>query len=520
MALSMSEASRLHGRSGEDRKEQFFETEHLRKDLHGKSFRGGIVTLSGQGAKFLLGMLSTAALARLLRPQDFGLVAMVTSITAFVGLFKDLGLSNATVQRAEVTHAQISFLFWVNVALSLAVALVVVALAPLIAWFYHEPRLVWVTLVLSLNFIFGGLMVQHQALLRRQMQFKALAVRDVVSLAVGVAVGITFALLGFGYWSLVAVLLTTSFLNCILVWTICGWRPGRFQRGVGARGMLAFGGNLTAFNVLNYFSRNFDNVLIGRVLGAAPLGIYSKAYGLLMLPITQINFPMAAVLLPGLSRLQNDPPEYSRLFVNAVRAIALMTIPVVVFSFFFSRDIVLVLLGRKWLPVAPVFQLLAPAALFEAISFAPGWLCQSLGRTRRQFHYALVSAPIYIAGFVIGIRWGIAGVAISYSITFSLLFWAYVGYATKDSPVRFSEIERGFISPFLSALLAGVVMWTVRWSLISSIWPMFALIIVGLGFVSIYIAAAMLSGKNRALILLGLDSARTGIRGQARADVG
>ena len=206
------------------------------------------------------------------------------------------------------------------------------------------------------------------------MQFKALAIRDVVAMACGIAVGITLAWLGFGYWSLVAVLFTTSVMNCVLVWTICGWRPGPFRRRVGARGMLAFGGNLTAFNVLNYFSRNFDNILIGRVLGSAPLGIYSKAYGLLMLPISQINMPMASVMLPGLSRLQNDSPEYARLFVSAVRAIALVTIPIVVFSFFFSRDIVLVLLGRKWLPVAPVFQLLAPAALFEAISFAPGWL--------------------------------------------------------------------------------------------------------------------------------------------------
>ena len=360
---------------------------------------------------------------------------MVTSITAFVGLFKDLGLSNATVQRSEVTHAQISFLFWVNVVLSLAVALIVVALAPLIAWFYHEPRLVWVTLVLSLTFVFGGLTVQHQALLRRQMEFKALAVRDVVSLAGGIAVGIALALLGFGYWSLVAVLFTTSVLNCILVWTICSWRPGRFQRGVGARGMLAFGGNLTAFNLLNYFSRNFDNILIGRVLGSAPLGIYTKAYGLLMLPIAQINFPMAAVLLPGLSRLQNDPVEYGRLFVNAVRAIALLTVPIVVFSFCFSHDVVVVLLGQRWLAVAPVFQLLAPAALFGAISFAPGWLCQSLGRTRRQLYYAMVSAPMCVGGFLIGIKWGIAGVAVSYSITFSVLFCGYVWYSTKDSPV-------------------------------------------------------------------------------------
>ena len=149
-----------------------------------------------------------------------------------------------------------------------------------------------------------------------------------------------------------------------------------------------------------------------------------------MLPITQVNQPLATVLLAGLSRLQSDPKEYAELFMKAVRGIALLTIPIVVFCFFFSTDVVLVLLGRKWLSVVPVFQFLAPAALFGAISFAPGWLCQSLGRTRRQFHYGLVSAPICVTGFLIGIKWGIAGVAVSFSITFSVLFCAYVWYAS------------------------------------------------------------------------------------------
>ena len=508
MSSSTDEATLLQGKRVQDKNEQFFQTDHLRKDLRGRSFRGGAVTLGGQGIKFLLGLISTAVLARLLRPQDFGLVVMVTAVTSFVGLFKDLGLSNATVQRSEITHAQVSFLFWVNVALSVTVALVVLALAPLIAWFYHEPRLVAITSALALNFIFTGLIVQHQALLRRQMQFRALAIRDVVAMACGIATGITLAWLGFGYWALVAVSVTTNIAGCLLIWTICSWRPGPFRRRVGARGMLAFGGNLTAFNVLNYFGRNFDNILIGRVLGSAPLGIYSKAYGLLMLPITQINLPMASVMLPGLSRLQNDPREYARLYVAAVRAIGLVTIPIVVFSFFFSRDIVLVLLGRKWLAVAPVFQLLAPAALFEAISFAPGWLCQSLGRSRRQVHYALVAAPIFIAGFFVGIQWGIAGVAVSYSILFSLLFWSYMWYATQDSPVRFSEIVVGFVSACLPALLAGAGAFALRRSLMNEAGPVVVLVVLGTVFFMVYVATAMLTQKNRALIVSGLVSVR------------
>lgn len=486
----------------------YFQTDHLLKDIQGRSLRGGVVTLSGQAAKFLINLISTAVMARLLRPQDFGLLAMVTSIIAFAHFFKDLGLGGATVQRSQVTHAQVSFLFWVNVALSVVVALIVAASAPLIVWFYHDPRLFWITMVLSANFIFSGLVVQHQALLRRQMQFRTLAMRDVTAMACSIAVGITLAWFGFGYWSLVAVPVAANIVNCILVWSICRWRPGRLQRRVGARAMLAFGGNLTAANVLRYIMGNFDNVLIGRVLGSAPLGIYTKSYGLLMLPIGQISGPMGSALLPGLSRLQHNPGEYGRLFIRAFRTISFVTVPLVVFSFALAGDIVLVLLGRKWLGVGPVFQLLAPAALFGAISFAPGWLCQSLGRARRQLHYALVAAPVCVAGFLIGIKWGIAGVALSYSITVSLLFWFYVWYASKDSPVRFAEIVTCFLSALGPALAAALAAWVFRSYLPGNMVPFLALTVSGLIFCAIYLGAAMLVPKNRDLILSGLVSMR------------
>ena len=491
--------------------DKYFTTDHLRDNLAGRSFQGAVVILAGQAVTFLLGLFSTAVMARLLHPQDFGLVAMVTSITAFAGLFKDLGLSNATVQRSQITDAQVSFLFWVNVALSLMVTLIIIALAPVIAWFYHEPRLLAITCTLSLNFIFSGLTVQHQALLRRQMRFSVLALRNINASVCGIVIGIALAWCGFGYWSIVAALFSTNLINCVLVWTVCEWRPSAFRLRVGARPMLAFGGNFAAFNILNYLTRNFDNILIGRVLGSGPLGIYSKAYGLLMLPIAQVNQPMATVLLAGLSRLQGDAKEYADLFMKAVRGIALLTIPIVIFCFFFSTDVVLVLLGRRWLPVAPVFQFLAPAALFGAISFVPGWLCQSLGRTRRQFHYALVSAPVCVTGFLIGIKWGITGVAISFSIAFSILFCAYVWYASQDSPVRFLDICVVFFSVLFPALAAGSITCSVRYLLATRFGPIPSLLTYGCLFIAIYVTAVLLSQANRVLVLSAMAWLRTAV---------
>jgi len=487
-----------------DRKIGYFDTDHLLDNLQGRAFRGGLVTLVGQAIRMVLQLLSAAILGRLLLPRDFGLLAMVASVTGFIGMFKDLGLSNATIQRGQITHNQVSALFWINCALSVGVTFVVAILSPFIAWFFHEPKLLWITLVLSANFILGGLTVQHQALLRRQMRFKTTAVIGVVSMAAGVATAIVMAVLGLRYWSLVGAEFATSATNCVLAWTNCGWRPGAFKRRIGVRPLVRFGGHLTGFTVINYFTRNFDNILIGRVLGPAPLGLYTRAYSLLMLPISQVNVPLAAVLLPGLSRLQNHPAEYQKLFLRAVGAISFVTVPVVIFSSFFAHDLILVWLGQRWLPVAHIFQLLAPAAAVGAMVFAPNWLSQSLGRPEQQFRYALISAPVCIGGFIIGIKWGLEGVAMSFSITFVGLLWAYVWYATKNSPVRFLDVAVSFLSALLPALFAGVITWTLRWIILPDAGALITLAVCGLVFTALFFVIAMLSRNCRSLIFEGV----------------
>src|SRR5580658_4638140 len=160
----------------EEANERHFKTEHLLTNLKSRTLSSGFVTATSQGIQFILTLASTMALARLLAPRDFGLLAMVSTVTSFLMVFRDAGLSLATVQREGITHAQVSNLFWINVAVSGFVTVLVAAVSPVIAWFYHEPRLVWITLALSINFLLAGLGVQHLALLTRQMRFKAIAV--------------------------------------------------------------------------------------------------------------------------------------------------------------------------------------------------------------------------------------------------------------------------------------------------------------------------------------------------------
>ncbi len=476
-----------------------FATDHLMGDLKGRSVRGGALTLSAQGVKFFLQLGSTAVLARLLTPADFGLIAMVTAIVGFVAMFKDAGLSMATVQRAEVNHAQVSTLFWINVALSVLVMLVVAALAPLIAAFYSEPRLVWITLALATTMVFGGLTVQHQALLKRQMRFKALSVIQIVSMAGGIAIAIVMAWQGFGYWALVGNAAGMAAINAAMVWMLCSWRPGLPKRGAGTMSMLRFGGNLTGFSFLNYITRNIDNIAVGAVLGASTLGLYSKAYNLLMLPIRQINGPVGMVAIPTLSRLQNDPRKFKKYYLAAIAAIASVTFPIVVFLAVDTRNLVMTMLGRQWLDAVPIFQWLAVAAFFGGINVAPGWLCVALGKLRRQMYWAMISAPVIAATILISVQFGIVAVAASFGIAWSVLFVLFVVMACRGSPVSSLDVLRACLPP-AAACAAGAVAVFGMHALTTGLLAPVALLFNAVGFFAAYAIVWFLFADWRTLL--------------------
>lgn len=429
--------------------EQHFRTDHLKSDLKGRSVRGGAAVLIAQGCKFILQMGSTIILARLLTPQDYGLIGMVSAVTGFVSMFKDMGLSMATIQKAEVNHRQISTLFWVNVGLSIATMLVSAAIAPVIAWFYGEPRLTLITLVSAIGFIFGGLTVQHQALLNRQMRFTALAIIDIISMLIGITTAIVLAWYGAGYWALVMMQLAIAISTTIGVWLICRWRPSLPSLHSGIGEMLAFGGNLTGYSIINYFSRNLDNVLIGRYWGAGELGLYSKAYQLLLLPINQINAPIASVAIPALSRLVDSPAQYRKAYLRIVEKVALLTMPIMIFMIATSDWLVLLLLGSQWNDSRRIFILLALAGLIQPVANSTGWLFISQNRSHQMFQWGLIGGTINIVSFFAGLHWGAVGVAASYSLFWTyicmpLLFW-FIG---RTGPIKTADFHR-VLAPFV-----------------------------------------------------------------------
>jgi PST family polysaccharide transporter len=438
--------------------QDYFATEHLTTTIASRTARGGVVTIASHGLKFVLSIGATAVLARLLSPHDYGLIGMVAVFTGFVAMFKDLGLSLATVQRAEISYEQISTLFWVNIALSVAITVIMVVLAPLIGWFYSEPHLVAITMVTAIGFIFGGLAVQHEALLKRQMRFYALSVIALLSMTTGYAVGIVLAWRGAGYWALVFSQLALLASNALGVWLMCRWHPGRPRRNSGVRSMLSFGGNVTGYALVNYVSKNCDNLIVGRMFGAQPLGLYSKAAQLLSLPTDQINEPLATVSIPALSRLADTPDRYRQAYLRIMEKVVMLTMPAITLMLATSDWLVRIILGTQWQYTAKIFVFMSIAGLFQPVAATGGWLLVSQGRVRDMLRWSLINAPISVLSIVAGLPWGVVGVAASWSlgrvlIANPLLYW-FVG---RSGPVRTSDFYR-LLAPFTIASSFSLVM--------------------------------------------------------------
>ncbi len=441
---------------GAEKHEGAFASGEPNRDFKGRTIRGGLVTISNQFFLFVVSMASMVVLARLLSPEDYGIVGMVAAVIGFLGLIKDSGLSAATIQRETVTKELVSTVFWINIALGVILTAFTSVLAPMLVAFYREPRLYGITVALAGSFLIDAAGAQHMALLRRQMRMNAIAAIDVVSNVICVIVGIVMALLGFEYWALVAMPLSRAFVNTLAVWIVEPWRPGLPRRGSGARSMLRFGGYLTGVHLLSYSVRNVDNVLIGWYWGATSLGLYQKAYSLLMLPISQVNTPIGGVAISALSRIQSDSERYRRYFIGGYTIAASIILPILIASTIYAEDIIRLILGEQWISAAGLFRLLVPAALIGALVSPVGWLFQSSGRVGAQFVASLVWAPLMFLAFGIGVHYGPEGVALGYSAMSVVLAIPLCLFAVKGTSIRSNDMARALKYPAIAGAVAGV----------------------------------------------------------------
>lgn len=425
--------------------------------------RSGVLwTLAGQVIQQVLRVFFSILLARLLSPRDFGLVGMATVFSGFAGLFVTLGFGQAIVQRKDLRPEHLGTTLTLSLCASIALLVAFWCSAGYIATVYGEPILKPILAMLALQFPLSALGVVHSALLSRAMRFKELALVDLYAFLAGSSAAVIAALCKLAVWSLVVNSLVYALVSTILLWRLSGWKPRLGIHRSCATELWSYSQPLVGFNSLFYWARNADNFLIGKYCGASELGAYNRAYQLMMLPVDYITKSVSAVVFPVLCKLQSEDYLLRTAVLKLHRIIALITFPLMTGLCILAEPFVIALFGEKWMAVVPLIQVLAWTGLGQSLG-VQHLIYNTLGRTDMTFKIGGVNSALMIVSFVVGLRWGAFGVALSYTLTWWLVVFP-LGWsvAARMVGLTLSDILTNLRGVFLCTAVMGGITWLVK----------------------------------------------------------
>lgn len=430
----------------------------------GHQFARGVTwTAVGLYAVQFTQFVTTAILSRMLKPSDFGLVAMVTVVTSYIDLFVEAGVGSVVVQRRDLTSIGLSSLFWLTAGSGAVLGAGVAAAAPLIAHLYSFPDLAPIARAVALNLLLAGLTIVPANMLRRELRFRRLALIDIGSAVTGAVLAIILARQGAGYWALVAQLITVAGCRAGLVLALSGWRPQLGFDGKQVRQVMGYSLYVMGFNSVNYWARNADNLLVGRFLGASALGYYSHAYSLMMVPLRILTSVINPVLHPVLAAIQSDREKQAQAYLQVVRVIALVSVPLAAGMWVAAEPLVLAIWGPGWEPVIPVFRVLAILAAIQPAVSTSGAVFMARNRTDWFFWLGLANAVVMVAGIALGLRWGIVGVAVGYAVSYGavVLPTMYV-VMVRLLGSSLGRLARELGIPLVSGLVVSLSIWVMQ----------------------------------------------------------
>jgi O-antigen/teichoic acid export membrane protein len=377
-------------------------------------------TFSVAVLQFLIGVV----LARILDPGDFGLIGMILVFSGFAQLLGSMGFTEALIQRKELRRAHSDSAFWITLALGATMALLLWHSAISIAGFYDEPLLEDLLRVVSITFVIRSFALVQDAMMRRTGHFRTLAAVETIASLIAGLLAIALALSGFGVWSLAWQNVAQACLTAALLWRSNHWRPHCAISVRATRDLAGFSLNLFGFSAFNYWIRNADNLLVGKYIGPEALGQYSRAYSLMLLPITHFNRAMGRAMFPALSAIQDDRERVKRIYLKANRLIALVTVPTMAGLLVVAEPLVLLLYGPKWQPMIPILQVLCLVAIKQPMDQTTGWIFQSQGRTDIMFRWGVFAGVANLLFIVVGLQWGVFGIAVAYTArVYVTWFW-------------------------------------------------------------------------------------------------
>lgn len=423
-----------------------------RKANHGVRWTSA-AQFSRQGLQFI----TVGILAHLVQPGEFGVVSMAMVVIGFANLFKDAGTFAAVIQKKNISNSLLSTVFWLNVSIGTLLTVSIYSIAPLVASFYQHKEVGDILRWLSVSFCITSLGGVHQALLERHSEFSKLAKVEIISGVSGSMVAVLLAFNGAGAYSLVFQTLITSSVGTLLLWLRSSWRPGGRFSNKSYQEIRGFSLPLMAFNSVNYFSRSADNVIVGRFLGPAPLGIYDLAYRLMLLPLSNISSIVGRVMFPLFSSFQDDQNSFQRYYLLVAACISFISFPLMMGLVSVSDVLVRLFFGDKWIAVVPLIWIMAPLGMLQAVGTTVGSIYTAKGRTDLMWRWGVFSSALLVAAFFVGVNYGIMGVAIAYAVVSIALTYHSFSVPLALIGLRFSDLVSAIWRNLLGALLMFLV---------------------------------------------------------------
>jgi O-antigen/teichoic acid export membrane protein len=465
----------------------YFEDLAASPDLGRLAKRGGFASVSSVYVNGVLQIIGVIVLARLLTPEDFGLVAIVMALTRFAPLLVDFGTADATTQTNKITQGQSSTLFWLTSGIGCAVAVSLVVCSPLIAWLYHEPRLQPISMYSGLTFAFAGVSGQHLALLRRTMQFGVIAKMQILGAVAGLVCAIVIAMCGYGYWALVARPIVTAACIAAGAWLACRWRPGYPVFDAEVKSMIGFGMHVLTASIPSSMTRVADRIALGLFSTPRDLGFYQNAQNMyenaFLAPLDQLHNVGSA----GLSKLQSNPRTLQQKYEATLSALAFFVMPTAAILSVTGQDVVAMLLGATWRVSGLLLSLMALRGIVEFIEMSQGWLHVASGRADRWKYSAFVSAIVRVAAILGGLPFGAVGVVIALVAAGWVIALPSVTYAGRPLGIGASLVIRAVGGPLLGATIAVAAGWWLQSTFFSDLSSVFRIFLMASLCTGIYL---------------------------------
>ncbi|MBE9109958.1 MOP flippase family protein [Nodosilinea sp. LEGE 07298] len=421
--------------------------------LHNKAIKGVFWSACESWGRQAFTLAVFVLLARLLDPETFGLVALASIFTAFMQLFLDQGLAQALIQREDIEDAHLNTAFWISFLIGLFLTITSLLLAPLISSLFKQAELIPIIRVLSIGFVFGSLSSVQDAILTRELKFKSLAIRTLIATFISGCSGIMMALAGLGVWSLVGQQIINNLASTAILWQASSWRP-KFSFSIEhGKELFGFGINVAGFNILNFFNKRTDDLLVGYYLGPVELGYYSVAYRIYLIASQVLISVISKVTLPTFSKLQNEPERLVKAFYEVTKMSSAVTFPMFLGISALAPELVPILFGDQWQKSVPVMQILMLIGPVHTILIYNSSILMAMGKPSWRLGIHFINVIANVLGFVIVAKWGIVAVATAYVVRGYLLLPLSILAINKLVKVSYLSYLSQYFSPFYCTLL-------------------------------------------------------------------